>query len=59
MKTYRGMDVYTNVFLTSILVGSEWSASRRDRFVPEERAAGIRWIGCWVGPRDGLDAVEK
>jgi hypothetical protein len=26
---------------------------------PGERAAGTHWIGGWVGPRAGLDAVEK
>jgi hypothetical protein len=24
MKTYRGVDVYTQIFLTSALVGEEW-----------------------------------
>jgi hypothetical protein len=26
---------------------------------PGERATGTHWIGGWVGPRAGLDAVEK
>jgi hypothetical protein len=26
---------------------------------PEESAPGTYWIGDWVGPRAGLDAVEK
>jgi hypothetical protein len=26
---------------------------------PRERALGTHWIGGWVGPRVGLDAVEK
>jgi hypothetical protein len=26
---------------------------------PSERALGIHWIGGWVGPRAGQDAVEK
>jgi hypothetical protein len=39
MKAYRGMDVYTHVFLTSALVGCEWSASRPSRFTPGERAS--------------------
>jgi hypothetical protein len=28
MKAYGGVDVYTNIFLTSALGGGEWSASR-------------------------------
>jgi hypothetical protein len=34
MKTYRGVDVYIHRFLTSELVGGEWSASRPCRFTP-------------------------
>jgi hypothetical protein len=41
-------------FLTSALVGDEWSASRPGRFT-----AGTHWIGGWVDPRAGLDDVEK
>jgi hypothetical protein len=46
-------------FLTSALVGGKWSASRPDRFIPEERAPGTHWIGGWVDPRAGLDDVKK
>jgi hypothetical protein len=28
-------------------------------FTPRERAPGTHWIGSWVGPRAGLDAMEK
>jgi hypothetical protein len=28
-------------------------------FTPEWEASGIHWLGGWVGPRIGLDAVEK
>jgi hypothetical protein len=45
--------------LTSALVGGEWSASRPGRFTPGERAPGTHWIGGWVGPRTGLDDVER
>jgi hypothetical protein len=34
MKTYGGVDVQTHVFLTSALVGGEWSASRPGRVTP-------------------------
>jgi hypothetical protein len=59
MKTYAEMDVWIHAFLTSALVGSEWSASRPGRFTPKERAPGTHWIRGWVGPRTGLDAVEN
>jgi hypothetical protein len=54
MKTYRGVDVYIHIFLTSALVGGEWSASRPCRFTP-----GTHFIGRWVDPRAGLDNMEK
>jgi hypothetical protein len=38
MNTYGGEDVWIHVFLTSALVGGEWSASRPGRFTPWERA---------------------
>jgi hypothetical protein len=41
------------------LDGGEWSASRPGPFTPGERALGTHWIGGWVGPRAGLDAVER
>jgi hypothetical protein len=49
----------SHIFLTSALVGGEWTASRPGRFTPELRATGTQWIGDWVGPRVGLDDVEK
>jgi hypothetical protein len=54
MKTYRGMDVYIHIFLTSALAGGEWSDSRPCRFTP-----GTHFIGGWVDPRSGLDNMEK
>jgi hypothetical protein len=59
MKTYGGMDVSIHIFLTSALVGGEWSASRPGRFTPEEKAPGTYWIRGWVDPRAGLDNMEK
>jgi hypothetical protein len=41
------------------LDGGEWSASCPCRFTSGERAPGTCWIRGWVGPRFGLDAVEK
>jgi len=37
----------------------EWSASRPARFTIEERVLGTQWMGRWVGPKTGLDAVAK
>jgi hypothetical protein len=52
--------MYRSTFsFTSALVGVEFSASRPDRFTPGERAPGTYWIGGWVGPRAGLDDMEK
>jgi hypothetical protein len=59
MKAYMGVDVQTHVFLTSALVGGEWSASRFGRFTPAERAPGTNLIGGWVDPRAGLNDMEK
>jgi hypothetical protein len=59
MKAYGGVDVWIYVFLTSVLAGGEWSASRPGLFTPRERTPGTNWIGGWVGPRAGLDDVEK
>jgi hypothetical protein len=35
-----GVEVYLHLFLTSVLDGSEWSASRAGRFTPGEMALG-------------------
>jgi hypothetical protein len=34
MKAYKGVDVYIYIFVTSALVGGDWSASRPGRFTP-------------------------
>jgi hypothetical protein len=59
MKTCSGVEVQIHVFKTSVLVGGEWSASPPGRFTPRERGLCIHWIGDWVGPRAGLDDVER
>jgi hypothetical protein len=59
MKAYGGADVQTYVFLTSALVGGEWSASCPDRFAHGERVPGTHWIGGWVDPRAVLNDVGK
>jgi hypothetical protein len=59
MKAYGGVDVQFHIFLTSVLTGGEWSASRPCRFIPGERVPDTNWIGGYVGPKAGLDDVEK
>jgi hypothetical protein len=61
MKEYWGVEVSLHSFLTLALDGGEWSASRPGpgRFTPMESAPGIHWIGDWVGPRAGQDAVVR
>jgi hypothetical protein len=59
MKTYGREDVQSHVFLTSALVGGEWSASRPGHFFPGERVVDSHWTGGWLGPRTGLDDVER
>jgi hypothetical protein len=54
MKSYGGVDVQIHIFLTSTLVGGEWSASCPCCFTP-----GTHFIGGWVDPRAGLDDMEK
>jgi hypothetical protein len=59
MKEYGVVDVQIHIFLTSALIGEKWSASRACRFTTEEKAPGTHWIRGWVGPRYGLDEMEK
>jgi hypothetical protein len=59
MKAYGGVDVYIHIFLISAPVGGQWSASRPGRFTYGERAPGTHWTEGWVGPRHGVDDVEK
>jgi hypothetical protein len=59
MKAYGGVGVLIHVFLTSSLVGGEWSASRPGCFTPVEKPLGTHWRGGWVGPRVVLDKLEE
>jgi hypothetical protein len=40
MKMFGGVDVWVHVFLTSALVGVQWSHSRPGGFTPGERVPG-------------------
>jgi hypothetical protein len=46
-------------FLTSVLHGGEWSASRPVRTLPREKIPGTHCTGGWVGPRAGLDTEVR
>jgi hypothetical protein len=46
-------------FLTSTLGAREWLPSRRGHFNFRDICPDIHWIGGWVDPRVGLNAVEK
>jgi hypothetical protein len=54
MKAYGGVDVQTQVFLTSVLVGGEWSATRPGRFTPSTHCTG-----GWMNSSAGLDDMQK
>jgi hypothetical protein len=54
------VDVWSQVFLTSALVGGEWSASRACRLTPRERAlVPIGWEAGWDNAEKILDPIEK
>jgi hypothetical protein len=59
MNTYGGGGGLAPPFLTSSPGGDEWSASRLGHITPGERAPSTYWIGGWVCPKAGLDAMEK
>jgi hypothetical protein len=59
MKVYRVVDVYIHAFLTLVLVGGVWSASRLGHFTPGARDPGTPWIGSWVVSRTCLSEMEE
>jgi hypothetical protein len=58
-KAYGGVDVEIHISLASALAEGEWSASRPGSFTSGEIAPGTHWIEGSMGPRAGLDDVEK
>jgi hypothetical protein len=59
IKTYWRMEIQLHAFLTWVLYGGEWSALRLGRFTPGGRTSGTHWTGACMGPRAGLDTVER
>jgi hypothetical protein len=58
-KNIGGVNVQTQVFLTSALVEGEWSALCPGLFTSGERALSTYKLGDWVGPRTRLVDMEK
>jgi hypothetical protein len=61
MKTYVEVDVYIHVFLTSVLVKGEWSASCPGRFNPRRKSPCYPLDRRLIGPqnRSGRRGEEK
>jgi hypothetical protein len=57
MKTYGEMETYLHAFLTSVLDGGEWTASRAGRFTSGETEKGTHLKRDLVGPKASPDAV--
>jgi hypothetical protein len=58
MKTWGSGSIALDT-LSRSTSGGEWSVSCPGRFNLWERTPGIHCIGGWVGPRGGMDTVEK
>jgi hypothetical protein len=58
MKMYEGVGDLAPPFLTSALNGSEWLASRSRYFTPGKIDPDAHFVGGWLGPKTGLNAVE-
>jgi hypothetical protein len=47
-----------HTFLTSVMDGGQWSASRSD-LNPEKITLGSCWVGGWVSPTSGGRLIVK
>jgi hypothetical protein len=59
MNTYGAVEVKLHAFIILVLPGCKELLSRDDCSIPEERVRGTHWVGCWMGPRAGLDMMAK
>jgi hypothetical protein len=59
MKTYGGIGGIASPFLTSVINRCERSASRLCRFSPGKTASVTHFAGDWLGPREGLNIMER
>jgi hypothetical protein len=59
MKTYGGVDVLFQILLTSALAGGERQLHTPAALHPGKQPPCTHLIGGWVGPRAGMDNVEK
>jgi hypothetical protein len=59
LKTCGSVAIKIDVFLISALVGREWSTSRPYRFTPGQIAPDTHCLGGRMGPRFGLNTMEK
>jgi hypothetical protein len=58
LKTHGGSGGIYPQYLTSATDRGEWSDSWLGHFTLWEIAPRTHWIGDWVSPRAGLEAVE-
>jgi hypothetical protein len=59
METLGGTGGTALPFFTSALDEVSGQSHAPASLHPRERASGSHWIRSWVGPRAGLDAMEK
>jgi hypothetical protein len=58
-RRHMGSGGIAPLFMTSSLDGVERWASRLCLLTPGERTTGTYSVGRWLGPRNGMDAMEK
>jgi hypothetical protein len=58
-KVYGGSGIISPPIHNLSFRLGKWSASRSGSFIPWEEAPDTYRIGCWVGLRARLDALDK